>query len=189
MHFTRHDLPEKVRSQMVELLNQQVAHCIEARLALKHAHWNVRGPHFKSLHELFDQVVDGLDSGIDDMAERAVQLGGLAEGTLRMVSDRSALPPFASTECDGLALARAVADLLARVGKNVRESITEAADAGDADTSDLFTGLSRELDKHLWMVEAHLFGQPEQGPVIGEGQPLLARKAGRLTGRSRSPRH
>jgi starvation-inducible DNA-binding protein len=49
-----------------------------------------------------------------------------------------------------------VADRLAAFGEHVRADIDTASDLGDMDTADLFTQVSRAIDKHLWFVEAHL---------------------------------
>ena len=41
-------------------------------------------------------------------------------------------------------------------GKAVRAAIDETGELGDADSADLFTQASREIDKYLWFLEAHL---------------------------------
>src|SRR5215475_2977808 len=91
MFKTRNDLPEGVRAKAVELLNARLADCIDLQTQTKQAHWNVKGPNFIALHELFDTVNEAVEDYVDDIAERAVQLGGVAEGTARMVAKRSSL--------------------------------------------------------------------------------------------------
>jgi starvation-inducible DNA-binding protein len=156
MHSTRIDLPRKSREKIVGLINANLADAIDLQLQAKHAHWNVKGPQFISLHELFDSIASSLAGHIDEMAERATALGGVAEGTLQAVAGRSRLEPYAVEISEGRAHLDALAEALARLAKSVRKAIDEAAKAGDADTSDLFTGVSRELDKQLWLLEAHL---------------------------------
>jgi len=91
-HDTSNDLPEHVRGQVVDLLNQRLADAIDLAAQAKQAHWNVKGPQFIALHKLFDEIHDAVDEYVDLLAERVVQLGGIAEGTLQTVADRSELP-------------------------------------------------------------------------------------------------
>jgi starvation-inducible DNA-binding protein len=158
MNPTRNDLSAKTRSTMVALLNERLADLSDLQSQVKQAHWNVKGPSFIALHELFDEIAGDLGKHIDDIAERAVQLGGVALGTVRAAASSSSLPEYplkATAQGDHL---KAVADRLARACKSVRKAIDAAADGGDAGTADLFTDVCRALDKHLWFVESHLEG-------------------------------
>ena len=156
MHSTRIDLATKTRAKVITLLNARLADAIDLQLQAKQAHWNVKGPSFIALHELFDTFAGEISGYVDDMAERITALGGIAEGTVQAVAGRSKLDPYPLEIAEGRAHLDALAAALARFGKAVRKAIDEAAKAGDADTSDLFTGLSRAADKNLWLVEAHL---------------------------------
>lgn len=156
MATTRNDLPDNTRKAMVALLNARLADAIDLRLSMKQAHWNVKGPAFIALHELFDAIQGRVDTFVDDIAERAVTLAGVAEGTSQVVVKNSKLKPFPTTLLDEKAMVAAVADQLAAFGKLARAAIDAADEAGDKDTADLFTGVSRQIDKDLWFVEAHL---------------------------------
>jgi starvation-inducible DNA-binding protein len=156
MHSTRNDLSAKTRAKVVTLLNARLADAIDLQLQAKQAHWNVKGPQFIALHELFDQIAGDLGGQVDDMAERITALGGVAEGTVQAVAGRSKLDAYPLEITEGRAHLDALAAALARFAKSVRKAIDEAGKAGDADTSDLFTGISRSADKNLWLVEAHL---------------------------------
>jgi starvation-inducible DNA-binding protein len=155
MHKTRNDLSHDIRTRVSELLNSRLASAIDLYLQTKHAHWNVKGPGFIALHELFDELGEELEDHIDDIAERAVALGAVAEGTTNVVAERTQLAKYPAHIREGLAHVDALADAYAAFGKSVREAIDEAGKAGDADTSDLFTGISRGIDKSLWLLEAH----------------------------------
>jgi starvation-inducible DNA-binding protein len=155
LHQTRNDLHEKARRAMIELLNQQLADVLDLGLQVKQAHWNVKGPHFIGLHELFDKVAEELEEFTDDIAERAVQLGGVALGTIQVVSKQSRLTAYPLDLSAGQKHVVALASALAKFGTTTRSAIDIAADAGDADTADLFTEISRGMDKWLWFVEAH----------------------------------
>jgi starvation-inducible DNA-binding protein len=156
MHSTRIDLSAKIRARMVALLNGRLADALDLQLQAKQAHWNVKGPSFIALHELFDDVAVETAGHVDELAERITALGGIAEGTVQAVAGRSRLDPYPLEIADGRAHLDALAAALSKFGKAVRKAIDEAAKAGDADTSDLFTGISRSADKNLWLLEAHL---------------------------------
>ena len=156
MHNTRIDLSAKARAKVIALLNARLADAIDLQLQAKQAHWNVKGPNFIALHELFDRVTGELGGHVDDMAERITALGGVAEGTVQAVAGRSKLDAYPLDIADGRAHLDALAAAMARFGRSVRKAIDDAGKAGDADTSDLFTGISRSADKNLWLLEAHL---------------------------------
>ena len=122
---------------------------------LKQAHWNVKGPNFIGLHKLFDEIYEAVADYVDMLAERVVQLGGVAEGTIRVAAARSRLDEYPLAQADGAAHIIAVSKGLATFGREVRLSIDEAAELEDAGTADLFTEISRGIDKWLWFVEAH----------------------------------
>jgi starvation-inducible DNA-binding protein len=153
---TKNDLPEANRGKLIALLNARLADCIDLQTQAKQAHWNVKGPSFIALHELFDKVNEALEDYVDEIAERAVQLGGVAYGTARMVASATSLPEYPADAVDGLVHVDALSTVLAAFGKSVRAAIEEATKLGDADTADLFTEVSRGIDQWLWFVEAHV---------------------------------
>ena len=156
MYKTKNDVPEATRVKVIELLNARLADCKDLETQTKQAHWNVKGPHFIGLHLLFDDINEDVRKYVDDIAERAVQLGGVAEGTARMVAKRSSLPEYPLQAADGHSHVEALSTALATFGKSARKAIDQASELGDQDTADLFTGVSRGVDKWLWFVEAHL---------------------------------
>lgn len=156
MHRTRNDLSQRTRTAMVELLNARLADALDLAAQAKQAHWNVRGANFVALHELFDKLHAVAGEAVDELAERAVALGGTARGTVQTVARASTLRPYPETISESRAHVEALAKAFAAFGKNVRKAIDVAGKAGDADTADLFTGISRDADKYLWMLEAHL---------------------------------
>lgn len=152
---TKNDLPEKNRARLIELLNSRLADGIDLYLQVKQAHWNVKGPSFIALHELFDEVATTVLDSTDDMAERAVQLGGIAQGTLGVVAEETSLKPYPTDISKGSDHVEALSSALAAFGKQARAAIALANELEDADTADLFTEISRNVDKKLWFVEAH----------------------------------
>ena len=156
MHQTKIDLPEKIRAEVVKLLNASLANALDLQAQCKQAHWNVKGPSFYSLHLLFDKLADEAKEHADEFAERVTALGGTALGTTQMVGKNTALPVYSTEVVGGLVHVEALAAAHAAYGKILRGGIEQANNLGDADTSDLFTGLSRQNDKNLWFLEAHL---------------------------------
>jgi len=156
MFNTKNSLSEEIRAKAIELLNARLADCIDLQTQCKQAHWNVKGPNFIALHELFDKVNEDVEDYVDDIAERAVQLGGVAEGTARMAAKRSSLAEYPAKAADDRSHVEALSSALAVFGAAARKAIGEANDLGDLDTADLCTEVSRGTDKWLWFVEAHL---------------------------------
>jgi starvation-inducible DNA-binding protein len=156
MFSTRNDLQREVRGRMIELLNQQLADTFDLYSQAKQAHWNVKGAQFFQLHELFDKLAEELQGYVDQIAERATALGGLAIGTVRMSAANSQLPELELNVTESLPMVEALADRYAALANSMRQAIASAEEQGDADTADLFTEVSRGLDKSLWFLEAHL---------------------------------
>src|SRR3989442_10775967 len=156
MFDTKNDLPVNTRTKVIELLNARLADAIDLGTQTKHAHWNVKGPSFIALHELFDKVAENVEEHIDTLAERVTALGGTARGTLAAVARATSLRPYPEDISEGLAHVDALSAALADYGAKLRAGIEAAARLGDADTADLFTGISRDTDKDLWFLHADL---------------------------------
>ncbi len=156
LHNTKIDLPKGKREKVIAILNQRLADAADLKSQAKQAHWNVKGMNFIALHELFDQVATELDTHVDDLAERITTLGGTAMGTVRVAAQNSSLAEYPLEITDGAAHVDALSTALADFGKKIRADIDKTDELGDADTADLFTGISRAIDKQLWFVEAHI---------------------------------
>ena len=156
MYKTKIDLSEKTRRNVIVILNDRLSDAIDLQSQVKQAHWNVKGPHFIALHELFDKISDAMLEQIDEIAERITSLGGTAEGTVAVAARRSKLKNYPLSITSGRDHLLYLSTQLSVYGKSVRVAIEATAELGDADTADLFTQLSREIDKYLWFLEAHL---------------------------------
>jgi starvation-inducible DNA-binding protein len=152
---TRNSLPKKTRTKVAGILNQTLADLSDLYSQTKQAHWNITGPSFFTLHKLFDELASSVEEHIDPLAERIVALGVVALGTVRHAAAASTIAEFPTDKREGLAYVLALADRYAKVGAAVRKGIDETAALGDAGTSDLLTGISQDLDKALWFLEAH----------------------------------
>ena len=155
LHETKIDIAKGKREKLIGILNQSLADSVDLKSQAKQAHWNVKGPNFIALHELFDRVATELDTHVDDLAERITTLGGVAMGTVRLSAEHSSLAEYPHEISDGTAHVDALSTALSDFGKKVRENIDTTDELGDKDTADLYTGISRNVDKLLWFVEAH----------------------------------
>jgi starvation-inducible DNA-binding protein len=155
LYHTRNDLPAVARAEISDLLNQRLADCIDLQTQCKQAHWNVKGPSFIALHKLFDEINEEVEEYVDLLAERVVQLGGIAEGTARVVAERSSLDVYPLVDSGGPQHVESLSIALAGFGRSVRLGIEEMNELGDADGADILTQISRGIDKALWFVEAH----------------------------------
>src|SRR2546427_12587676 len=139
MYQTKNDLPAHTRAEVIEILNARLADSIDLMQQAKQAHWNVKGPSFIALHKLFDEVVDAAEDSMDLLAERVVQLGGTAEGTIQVATARTGLKAYPLTLAEGREHVEALSSALAAYGTSVRRGIEQADALGDRDTAAIFT--------------------------------------------------
>lgn len=155
LNATHNDLPEKSRQKMVHQLQAHLCDALDLSMQCKQAHWTIKGPHFAALHALFDEAHNEARGWVDDIAERAVSLGGHVVGTAQRTAERSRLPAYPTDTQDGLRHVQALAQAMACFAKHTRAGIAQAEACDDAVSADLLTGITRAVDKRLWMLEAH----------------------------------
>ena len=156
MLATRNDLAPEIRERAIALLNQHLADTSDLYSQAKQAHWNAKGLQFFQLHELFDRLADEVEEYVDQIAERVTSLGGVALGTVRLSAAASRLPEYPLDAVDGQRYIEALAARFAFLEQSSRAAIDAAGSLGDADTADLFTEISRALDKQLCLLESHI---------------------------------
>ena len=149
-------LPEEQQAKLLKLLNRRLADAIDLQLQSRQAYWNVKGPHFMALRELFDKVAGGVEEYTNLIAERIVQLGGKAEGTAHAVAGRSSLDGYRLSSADGDGHIDALSTTLIDFGRHARYASAQASELQDADTAAIFTEIGRGIDKWLWFVETSL---------------------------------
>lgn len=145
----------KTTEDLVELLNQSLADTLDLAYQTKQAHWNVKGSNFYGLHLLFDQLYAQAIVYVDDFAERAVTLGGQAKGTIRAASAASYLTEYPLEAKDSKIHVDVLTDRYGDYTGRLRNAIRESSQLGDQDTADLYTTVSRAMDKSLWMLKSH----------------------------------
>ena len=152
---TKNTIPEKIRKQIDVVLQERLADSIDLVIQAKQAHWNVKGPDFIALHELFDKIAEESQNYSDLIAERIMQFGGAAQGTVQVVAARTSLPTYSLVLTSGKAHVEALAHTLATYGELIRLAISQASELNDPGTADILTEISRGVDKNLWFIEAH----------------------------------
>ena len=155
LHETKNDLNSNTKTTVIALLNRLLADGIDLALLTKQAHWNLKGPQFIAIHEMVDGFRTEIDTNVDTIAERIVQLGGTALGTTQAVNKTTTLKPYPTDIYKGKEHLAALIERYGKAANAVRAGIDESDNAGDANTADILTGYSRALDKALWFLEAH----------------------------------
>jgi starvation-inducible DNA-binding protein len=148
-------VPHEKRHALITLLNLRLADVTDLHSQVKWAHWNVKGKDFYQLHLLFDSIAEHLEEHIDTIAERITALGGVANGTVRETAAKSSIKEADLTASDGPEMLKFLVHNVGFVANALRLAVKESDDLGDAITSDLFTTVTREIDKDLWFLEAH----------------------------------
>lgn len=156
MYQTKNDISPSRRRKLADYLNALLSDAVDLKSQAKQAHWNVKGENFIALHELFDKISTEVDDAVDLIAERIVQLGGIAYGTARVAAKNSRLKEYPLDAADSQKHADALSSAIAAFNTNARKGVDDTAALGDAITADMLTGITRGLDKLLWFVEAHL---------------------------------
>ena len=156
MYDTRSDLSITVREMMVPILQARLIDSVDLYTQVKLAQWNVKGPHFTGLHDLFESLAEVVEQHSNTLAERIAALGGRPDATARVVAKQSSLGEFPLDISEGLVYVAAVADKVSLHAKGLRTSIADATRLGDLDTADLFTGISRAVHEQLRLLDSHL---------------------------------
>ena len=152
---TMNALDSNAKKTSIDILNARLADSIDLALAVKQAHWNIKGPRFIAIHEMLDKLRADVDAAVDLIAERATALGGTAFGTVQTTADKTKLPPYPTEIHDIDDHLKALIERVALSTNAMRKNIDDTDEAGDAGTADIFTNISRDLDKWLWFLESH----------------------------------
>ena len=155
MYAMKNDLKENTRKNITTLLQARLSEAIDITLQAKQAHWNVKGTNFIALHELFDTVHSEFDDYADLIAERIMALGGQSFGTARFVADNSSLPEYPLTAVKQADHIDALATAMAAFAAATRQAISESSALGDEITADIFTEITRAVDKSIWLVQSN----------------------------------
>lgn len=152
-------LPADDRRVVCDYLNATSYLMLDYANKIKLAHWNTRGPLFKELHEFFDELHGNTLGFVDLMAERVVQLGAIVDLDTKVVGEKSDLKPYPLETTRGLEHVKILIGYAKTIAQNVHHHIEKCLESHDNTTADLYTEISRQFEKDLWMLEAHLDGE------------------------------
>ena len=152
---TLYTRPAPSAGEQAPLLQATLVELIDLALQGKQAHWNVVGPAFKPVHEFLDAIVGDVRTWYDDVAERMAALGVAPDGRSVTVAATTPLPQVPT----GFLKDRAVLEAFDERLGTVSEALADrAATIGELDlaSQDLLVEILRGIDKHRWMLHAHL---------------------------------
>ncbi len=168
MHKINIGLSEEQRRGVCDLLNRDLADAYLLLIKTKKFHWDVIGPQFRTLHELWEEQYETLTETIDSLAERVRQLGfypvGSAEGFLKVASikEENQEIPTATAMVEKLVYDH---ELIIR---NLREHIDQCSEQyHDEGTADFLTGLMEGHEEMAWMLRSFLEGESLQADDVG----------------------
>jgi len=156
LHDTHISISEKIRKEVISMLNLSLASTADLYNQFKQAHWTVRGPSFISLHKFFDETAQSILEHVDTIAERIMSLGGTALGTTQSIGKHTQLSAYPTDISSATDHIKHLAHNVAMLGESSRNNIKRAEELGDIATSDIYIDLTRFLDKYLWFLEAHV---------------------------------
>lgn len=150
-------LTASARQAEVDLLNARLSDLVVLYFKTRKYHWNVVGMHFAELHEFFEEQYDQIAEAMDEVAERARQLGGIAVGTLAEFSKLASLKEQPGVNPSAEQMIRDLLDDHEAIIRQLRADVDLTAENyEDAGTSDFLTGLMEAHEKMAWMLRAHL---------------------------------
>ena len=151
---TKLKFDDKVLSESLRILSAQLADFLNLALMTKQAHWNMRGQNFIAVHEMLDPFNEKLLEYADTFAERIVQMGGTANGTVETIIAETNLSSYPTDIYDVSLHLQELIKHYSIVANNLRRDI----DAGKADaaTIDYFTQAVEDIDKYVWFLESHI---------------------------------
>jgi starvation-inducible DNA-binding protein len=145
-----------IKSQLINSCKVTVACLSDLEGQLHSSHWNIKGMTFPESHKLFDEIRDDILPFIDQIAERAVALGGVVNGT---ATETNSLTVLLAYPIDSLATMRDHCEFLVpnlvELVKHCRRCI-EMTGSIDLITQNIYINLVEVLEKRIWFLQKHL---------------------------------
>ena len=165
--------------KVIDILQDRLNALSDLHLTLKHAHWNVVGPHFIGVHLMLDPQVDAVRLMTDALAERIAAFGGSPVGTPGAIAAGRTWDDYSLGRADALAHLAALDLVYDGVITSHRDGI-EATEKADPVTQDILIAQARKLEQFQWFIRAHLEGT--DGRLSTEGTTTLKAAAAKAPG-------
>ena len=146
-------LEKNHQKQVVEVLEHILADTFTVYFKTHSYHWNVEGPHFHSLHELFEEQYREMWEALDEIAERIRSLGAYAPLTVQELVKHGDLQD-AKKLPSGIDMAKDLAKDHEQISKHLAQAIEKCSEVGDEGTTDMLIGRQKFHDKAAWMLNA-----------------------------------
>jgi starvation-inducible DNA-binding protein len=148
-------VPENHRKLLADGLSQVLADSYTLLGKTHGFHWNVTGPEFPGLHEMFEHQYEDLQKAVDEIAERIRALGFLAPGSLTQflkltdIKDEEGAP-------DTEGMLRQLVNDNELASRACRKVVSSCEEVGDTSTEDLMNARITAHEKAAWMCRASL---------------------------------
>lgn len=154
-------LTDEQRQGVINLLNQDLADSYLLLVKTKKYHWDVVGPQFRSLHELWEEHYEKLTENIDAIAERIRTLGGYPIGSMEGFLKLATLKEHAGDVPSATGMVANLVQDHEQIVRNLRGHVDQSSEEfQDEGTADFLTGLMEEHEEVAWMLRSFIEGQP-----------------------------
>jgi starvation-inducible DNA-binding protein len=141
--------------KLEQVLNQQIANWNVLYTKLHRFHWYVKGPHFFTLHEKFEELYEEAATTIDEFAEQLLIIGGSPVSTLKEYLEVATIEET-TQKLTAEEMVQVVVKDFEQIISELKAGMETAEENNDEVTSDMFLGLIGKLDKHNWMLKSFL---------------------------------
>ncbi|MEQ8970508.1 MAG: Dps family protein [Coleofasciculus sp. C1-SOL-03] len=148
-------ISEQDRKEIAEGLSRLLADTYTLYLKTHYFHWNVTGPMFHSLHNMFETEYTELAVAVDDIAERIRTIGYPAPGSYSEFAELSSIPETRGVP-EASEMVRLLVEANEAVVRTAREAFPAAERANDESSVDLLTERMRTHEKTAWMLRSML---------------------------------
>lgn len=166
-------LTDEQRQGVVDLLNHDLSDAYLLLIKTKKYHWDVVGPQFRTLHQLWEEQYQALTLSIDSIAERTRTLGGFPVGTAEGFLNMASIKEHAGTIPSATEMVSNLVNDHEQIIRNLREHVDQCSETyHDEGTADFLTGLMEAHEEMAWMLRSFIEGEAiaSDGKVVDNKQ-------------------
>jgi starvation-inducible DNA-binding protein len=156
-------LTDQQREGVVKLLNQDLSDLYLILVKTKKYHWDVVGPQFRTLHQLWEEQYETLTETIDACAERIRTLGGYPVGTMEGFLQLASIKEHAGDIPNATEMVSRLVKDHEQIIRNLRDHVEQCGETfKDDGTADFLTGLMEQHEMIAWMLRSFTEGESVQ---------------------------